>query len=86
MSLDVLDKIHKSLLKRDSKEKNISLCRIIDANDRLVSLVEELKTTLDNTEGKLSLVQQREKLLERRVQEQEILLKEKDKVIQKLSK
>lgn len=71
---DVNTRIYTSLLKRDSKEKHVTVCKLIEANDKLVRLVTTLKLELDEQQNKLSNSL-------RRIAELEVLLKEKDAII-----
>lgn len=79
-------KIYKDLLKRDSYEKNVQLCKLIEANDKMVSLVYELRSDLEEAQSR---VERSEKLLQakiNRITELEQLVMEKDKIIKKMTK
>jgi len=78
-------KIYESLVKRDSKEKEVVLCRLVEANDKLMTLINTLKTDLDETTNKLERVETRNNHLNRRIVELETLLKLKNDIISKLS-
>ena len=76
--------IYQALLKRDAKEKSVNLLRIIDANDKLVNLVENLQTEIDYMMGLLQQKDLKLSLYERDNKSLSILLNEKDKIICKL--
>src|SRR6478609_2626173 len=77
-------RIYTSLLKRDSKEKHVTVCRLIEANDKLVRLVSTLKLELDEVQNKLDTTLEREYTYKRRLAELEVLLKEKDCMINRM--
>ena len=83
MSNEVNKRIYESLVKRDSKEKNVTVCRLVQANDALVKMISTLKMELDELGNKLETSRAKENLYQRRIQELEILLKEKDAIILK---
>lgn len=83
MSNDVNKRIYDSLVKRDSKEKNVTVCRLVQANDALVKLIGNLKMELDELCNRLESSRTRERMQLRRIQELETLLKEKDAIILK---
>ena len=74
-------RIYDSLVKRDSKEKHVTVCKLIQANDSLVRMVNTLKMELDEQQNKLDILIRKEKVHQRRIQELETLLKEKDSII-----
>jgi len=86
VALTTNEKIYASLLRRDSKEKHVVVKNLIDANDALVRMVTTLKFELDESINVRDTMEIKEKALRRKVVELETLLKEKDKIISKLTK
>jgi hypothetical protein len=78
-------KIYNSLVKRDSKEKQIVLSKLIESNDALMTLVHTVKTELDETSNKLEKTLQNNKILQRRIVELETLLKIKNDIIARMN-
>ena len=78
-------KIYASLLKRDSKEKQVVLSRVIQANDALIACVEFLKTDLDEMTNKYERVLEHSHVLKTRISELEALVRMKDEIITKMS-
>lgn len=77
-------KIYESLLKRDSKEKNVVTTKLIEANDQLVQLVNELQNNIDYMQGQLELNKTKIITSDNHIAELRILVKEKDAMIHKL--
>ena len=81
-------RIYESLVKRDSKEKNVTVCKLVQANDSLVRMVTTLKMELDELQHRMECLQSKygngEKMHVRRIQELETLLREKDVIIMKM--
>lgn len=75
------EKILESLLKRDSKERHVTVEKLIAANDALVTMVTRLKLELDEYTNKLETESERARIYQRRICELEVLLKEKDRMI-----
>jgi hypothetical protein len=74
-------KIFAALVKRDSKEKHVTVCKLIESNDALVKMVSTLKIELDEQVNRLETSLSKEKYLQRRIIELETLLREKDRII-----
>lgn len=79
-------KIFASLVKRDTKEKHVTVCKLIEANDALIRMVSTLKNELDEQNNKYVSVNEKNALLQRRIIELETILHEKDKIIINLQK
>lgn len=80
---DVNKRIYESLVKRDSKEKNVTVCRLVQVNDSLMKMVSTLKMELDELGNKLETSRAKEKLYARRIEELETILREKDLILLK---
>jgi hypothetical protein len=80
-------KIYESLLKRDVKEKHVTVSKLIQSNDSLSQLITNLKLEIDDMHHLYTTLQQKfhlqEKYYCRRIQELEMLLREKDTIIMK---
>jgi len=79
-------KIFSALLKRDSREKNVAVRNLIEANDALIRMVSTLKMELDERDFKANQQVERVKLMERRIKELEVLLQEKNRMIVHMQK
>lgn len=83
--MDTNRKIYASLVKRDSKEKQVVLGKLIEANDTLMTLVNTVKNDLDEKNNLLEKSQTQNKQLHRRIVELETLLKMKDDIIKRMT-
>lgn len=78
------EQIYQSLLKRDAREKFVNITKMMDVNDKLVKLVHELKTEIDNLSGMLEQKSSKLSLCEQKNQSLTHLVTEKDTIIRKL--
>jgi hypothetical protein len=69
MNKDVNKRIYESLVKRDSKEKHITVCKLVQANEDLMSMVSTLKMELDEKQNKLDAVRSKFVLEKQKTQE-----------------